>query len=309
MGTAQTGKELIDSIARSRERRASLLAKFGFIPESVLRLTRGALSRSMLSLQGERPARRANQSDTAIAKAERLKDVGMTRSASGVINGRGNAGLSIMAAELVDFFVKAYAKPGDVYIDPFMGHGIRMQVAKRNGLHYHGYDASNEFFDYISSIKSMIDDGKTTISITRGDSRFPTAIPDGAGDFSFYSPPYWDIEYYGDESEQLGKPGVTYEQFIIGMRDVARAWLPKFKAKCWHVVNVNDFRKDGKFYGYHSDLIAAYQRAGWTLHDIWIIDGLVGGMPRAFAVRSLLDLRQAPKVHEYAMVFTKGTSR
>lgn len=171
------------------------------------------------------------------------------------------------------------------------------------GLHYHGYDLSHDFCTYIRAVKDRIDDGTTELHITEGDSRDPSSIADNSGDFSFHSPPYWDIEYYGDEAGQLGYKQ-SYEDFLIGMQAVASAWLPKFKSGAYHVVNVNDFRAHGRFYAYHADTIALFQRAGWGLHDIWIIDGLVGGLPKAFAV-DFNRQRIAPKVHEYAIVFRK----
>lgn len=45
-----------------------------------------------------------------------------------------------------------------------------------------------------------------------------------------------------------------------------------------------------------------FRAAGWTPHDTWIIDGLVGGMARIWAVDKNAR-RIAPKVHEYAHVF------
>lgn len=206
-----------------------------------------------------------------------------------------------MPAELVAFFIKYYAKPGDLYLDPFAGQGVQMQVAKLLGLHYHGYDLSADFCTYIRAVKSRIDDGSTELHITEGDSREPTEIADSSGDFSFHSPPYWDIEYYGDEVGQLGYKQ-SYEDFLSGMQAVAAAWLSKFKSGAYHVVNVNDFRAHGRFYPYHADTINLFQAAGWRLHDIWIIDGLVGGLPKAFAV-DFNRQRIAPKVHEYAIVF------
>lgn len=207
-----------------------------------------------------------------------------------------------MPAELVEFFVKYYASPGDVYLDPFMGQGVQMQVAHLLGLHYWGYDLSSEFFAYIDSVREKIEDNTTALQIFCGDSRNPEHIPDEIGDFSFHSPPYWNIEYYGDEPEQLGKG--TYEDFLQGMEDVARAWLPKFKSGAYHVVNVNDFRMGGTFYPYHADTLALFKRAGWELADLWIIEGLVGGLSKAFAVDFNLK-RIAPKLHEYALVFRK----
>lgn len=293
-------ESLRTSLKRSENTRAAYLQKFGFMPLSVLRIKRGTLSSSLYNY-----ARESGMTTTRGERAERggvYASKRLRMSGGGSRSSTGRA-LSVMPGELVEFFIKYYARPGQTYIDPFMGQGVRMQVAKRFGMHYRGYDLSRDFFDYIEAVRRKIDDGKTTITVTHGDSRFPTEIPDACGDFSFHSPPYWDIEYYGDDPAQLGT-GKSYEEFLSGMEDVARAWLPKFKPQAWHIVNVNDFRKDGVFYCYHADLIRAFTRAGWRLHDLWIVDGLVGGLPQVFAA-DFNSRRVAPKVHEYAIVFRK----
>jgi hypothetical protein len=86
------------------------------------------------------------------------------------------------------------------------------------------------------------------------------------------------------------------------MSRIARAWLPKFKIGAYVIINVNDFRKDGKFYPYHADTISLFQEAGYELVDTWIIDGLVGGISRGFNVSFNLK-KIAPKIHEFALVF------
>jgi hypothetical protein len=309
--------DLAASLKQSAANRAAMERKFGTVPTSILRLSRGAMSREMFLCQQEQPTRTAggrkamrafDTSGMSAEGAQRHRDrlkAGLLGGGSVLDRKVGNSRnvASTMPAELVAFFVRYYARPGDVYLDPFMGQGVQMQVAKRLGLHYHGYDLSAGFFRYIEAVRAKIDDGSTTLSITLGDSRHPDAIPDGIGDFSFHSPPYWDIEFYGEESGQLGYKQ-TYEDFLAGMEAVARAWLPKFKSGAWHVVNVNDFRKGGRFYPYHADTITLFRRAGWELADTWIIDGLVGGLPKAFAVDFNMK-RIAPKVHEYALVFRK----
>lgn len=306
-----------ESIKDSKHGRADMVARFGFVPVSVIRdIRRGKLSAKMFIYQQERAGRSiGNLSLGQVldqAKGDRAVDNARARERMGTVNipglpSQNRMQLSIMPAELVEFFVKYYAKPGDVYLDPFMGQGVQMQVAKLLGLHYYGYDLSTEFFGYIDSVRARIDDGRTRIVATHGDSRFPSNVPDGIGDFSFHSPPYWDIEYYGEEAGQLGYQQ-TYEDFLVGMRDVARAWLPKFKPGAYHVVNVNDFRREGKFYAYHADTIRIYVEAGWELHDLRVIEGLVGGLPKVFAVDKNRS-RISPKVHEYALVFRAPGAR
>jgi DNA modification methylase len=288
--------ELKERVLASRQRKAEIEQRFGFIPHSVIRgIGRGKLSNSMFVYQRERPQRGPIAKDlTAERRALGVKGGTLSKETSA---GRENA--STMPAELVEFFVRYYAKAGDVYLDPFMGQGIQLQVAKAYGLHYYGYDLCREFFDYTDAVRNKIDDGETEIKIFCADSADPDEIPDGVGDFSFHSPPYWNIEYYGDDPAQLGNN--DYDGFLEAMVAVYQAWLQKFKPGAWHVVNVNDFRRKGIFYPYHADTIAALRAAGWSIHDVWIIEGLVGGISRIFAVNKNAS-KIAPKIHEYAIV-------
>lgn len=304
---------LLDRLAEGRAKRGDMVRRFGFVPTSVLRLTRGALSRRMFTFQHEQEhgsisAAKVHSSNLeqmtpgARAKALELARLGMVQSAVAHNNADGQRiQTSILPAEIVEFFAKYYAEAGQVYVDPFMGHGIRMQVAKVLGMHYYGNDICREYVAYIEAVRSKIDDGTTTISVNRGDARSLDAIPDGIGDFVFTSPPYWDLEFYDDSPEQLGI-GHTYEEFLAGMEEVARALLRKVKPSAYVVINVNDFRRDGRFYAYHADTIALFVRAGWAVHDTWIVEGLVGGLPKVFAVDKNAS-RIAPKLHEYAIVF------
>lgn len=294
--------KLPERLQISKINRLAVIRQFGFVPMSILKIGRGKLHRSMFHYAGDMNIS-ANTKNNNLETLKKLAAEGCNKNSAlqkGI--GRGKPGFSIMPAELVEFFVKYYAKKGEVYLDPFMGQGIQMQVAHLMGLHYYGYDLSKEFCEYIYSVKGKIEDGTTLLITVNGDSRYPTEIPDNVGDFSFYSPPYWDIEIYGDEPGQLG-PGQSYDEFLLGMEEVAKAWYPKFKKGAWHAVNVGDFRKDGKFYAYHADIIRHYINAGWVLNDIWIIEGLAN-LPRAHGVQLNMK-RIAPKVHEYVLVFRK----
>lgn len=277
--------------------------RLGMIPTSVLRLGRGKFYRKIFNYQRENPERSRSTSAMQVQNEKLLRyrksgSVGQLR-----VTGTKSTAASAMPPEIVAFFAKYYSSRGETYIDPFMGQGVQMQVAHALGMHYHGYDLCKEFYDFIAEVKRIIDNHTTALAITLGDSRTPNNVPDGVGDFCFTSPPYWDIEYYGDDPLQLGKQE-SYAGFLDSMGDVFEAWLPKFKAGAYCVVNVNDFRRQGAFYSYHADLIQLMRRRGWVLHDTWIIEGLLGSFPRAFALQRN-EQRIAPKVHEYGLVFRK----
>lgn len=305
--------DLGDRLAESVTARTAMIERFGFVPVSVLRLHRGARSKRLFNLPNER-ASGIRGSDSSARIATKKSDEGRARAeerrAAGIFGGvqeaaaaQGREVGSVMAAELVDFVCAYYCPtPDSVYLDPFAGHGVRAQVAWSRGLRYYAMDASAAYVEYVEAVAERLGADVTMLFIERGDSRDPSSIPDGCGDFSFTSPPYWDTEYYGPEPEQLGTVGVPYDEFIAGMTDVYRAWLPKFKSGAFVVLNVNDIRRDRRFYSYHADLIVALSSLGYELHDTWIIEGLVAQLPRAFAV-SFNNKGIAPKVHEYLLVF------
>lgn len=296
--------DLKERLEKSERNRKAVVDKFGFVPMSILKLSRGRLSRRMFNMQHETPSRNSDTQTLFREKKKKLEAVGSKSVGipSGRITGHGTLGLSIMPAELVEFFIKYYARAGQTFIDPFAGHGIRMQVAKIMGMHYLGYDLCEEFIKFIRSVIKKVDDGKTTIQLTHGDSREPRNIPDDSGDFCMTSPPYWNVENYGDDPRQLGyRP---YEEFLDGMEEVGRTWLPKFKKGGICVLNTGDMRIDKKFYPYTSDLTTRWQRAGWTVQDWWIVDGLVAGTSRAFAVDFTMQ-GFAARLHESCVVFMK----
>lgn len=312
----RTTSEFSQSLNQSAANRAAMIKLFGFIPDSVLKISRGELSRRMFIYQHEETNRSTanardpsgagkdatgqRQDDRNAKLREQSAELGQSNIAlAGYSGGANRMAASIMPAELVDFFVKYYSAPGETYIDPFMGQGIRMQVAAIRGLAYRGYDASSEFYRFIEAVLEKIEI-REEIFLTLGDSRTPDEIPDACGDFTFTSPPYWDIEFYGSEPEQLGRG--TYDEFIDGMTRVAKSWRPKYKPNANIVINVGDFRRDGRFYAYSTDIINLFTRAGYVHHDTWIINGLVGGMRKVFGVDSNLQ-KLPPRCHEYALVF------
>ncbi len=290
-------------LAESELRRSDMRRKFGIIPLSVLRLPRELAAWKHIYHYGRElgsTTTRGKRADTLGGDFQRDRAFRLSGGGSRSTTGRA---FSIMPPELVAFFARYYNDPTDnvVYLDPFMGQGVQMQVAHTLGMIYYGYDASEQFCSYIATVRAKLDTQRTPIIDICGDSRNPSAIPDDIGEFCFTSPPYWDTEFYGDEESQLGS-SESYPDFLDGLEDVARAFRPKFKAGATIVVNVNDFRKQGTFYPFHADTISAFVRAGYTLTDTWILDALVSRIAIVFA-QDHNRKRVAPKVHEYALVF------
>lgn len=118
-------------------------------------------------------------------------------------------------------------------------------------------------------------------------------------DFCITSPPFYDIEYYGDEPTQLGK-STTYSDFISALQKVARNCFIALKPDKYIAWEVNDFRRKGKFHVYHNDTINIFKNVGFTIHDVIIVD-----YGNSFLASFLSDVEHnkiMPKQHSYIIV-------
>jgi DNA modification methylase len=197
-----------------------------------------------------------------------------------------------------------FSQQGGVVVDPFAGHNSRMELCVANGHDYIGYDVSRRFMTHneqrADSLRRWFPE--RTIQLFLADSRMMAETADAVGDFTITSPPYWDIENYGDEPEQLGK-AKTYQQFLNDLCRVAEQNHRCLKRGAFCVWCVNDFRKNGRFYVYHRDVLRLLEIAGFVPWDIMIID-LKRAM-RASFVRQIIEQQILPKRHEYALVVRK----
>jgi len=290
--------ETVDRVVAGKQIRNDLKARFsGDLPTSVLTIREDkGLRRRIRFWQKERDA-----TPTRVVRSS--PDHLMHRATACGVGGSKGA-YSICPPELVRLMLLFYqAKAGDLYVDPFAGQGVRLQTAALFGLDYHGQDLTPEFVTWIEKEILPKIDPEIRATVLLQDSR-EIALDDGVGDFCLTSPPYYDVEVYpSDEDGELSQ-APTYTEFLAGMAGVGRDLLRVMKPGAYAVAQVGDFRRGGRFYAYHSDLTAAWRDVGWDLVDTWIIRMYRWTMSSIFAPKQILR-RQAPKQHEYALVFRK----
>lgn len=220
-------------------------------------------------------------------------------SATGVRKGA----LSTFPQALCRTMVLFYTKPGDIIVDPFAGHNSRMEATVKAGRSYHGQDLSAKFMEYnrirAKQLRSAFP--KASIQLFEGDSR-KLQMETNSGDFTITSPPYWDVEDYGPEKEQLGKSPLGYEGFLHGIRQVLRENLRVLKPGCFAVWYINDIRKKG-FIPYHRDIMNLGEAVGFQIWDTQIVD--FGRSHRDCFVNQFMQQKILPKRHEYGVVFRK----
>lgn len=292
------GKSLA-ALAYSRQRRADLLSMFqGHPPTSIMRKALiDDRSDAEKGVHGSYTETAGKYVKEHMTDAERAA---FSISSSGVAYGA----LSVFPQNIGRSILLLYSEPGDIVVDPFAGHNSRMEFCVREGRHYVGYDISERFMTLNKARAKHLRTQLKGVEIVlhHGDSRYMDKVPDAFGDFTITSPPYWDIEDYGDEREQLGK-SAQYGIFLSELQMVMRENFRCLKPGAFSVWFVNDFRRDGVFHSYHSDVIDRMRQVGFVYHDILIVD--LGGSFREAFLGQIVDQKIIPKRHEYGLVFRK----
>jgi len=285
----------IDSLLTSRQAR-----------EDILRLFGGVLPQSIMV--ADKRTRPDDQAKGSYDESEwRSEDANKKMDDIFGISGKGcgNGALSIFPQNIGDAMIKLYSAPGNTILDPFAGHNSRMELAAKNGRHYIGFDISHDFMEKNRAIAVKYRDKyQVYIELHEGDSREELRkIRDCIGDFTITSPPYYDIEDYGDEPGQLGK-SKTYQLFLDGMGQIIYQNYRCLKPGSFCIYFVNDFRRKGKFHPYHMDTMQLLINAGFEINDMLIVD--LGTPIRAAFATQVVEQKILPKRHEYGIICKKS---
>jgi len=193
-------------------------------------------------------------------------------------------------------------------LDPFAGHNSRMEDCFATHRNYVGHDLCAEFMEANRDIREKLLTGKLwaeedlpRLELVEGDSR-DTINYENKFDFAITSPPFWDIEYYGPELEQLGQQD-TFNDFMYSITKIFTNVFKALKPNTFFVIEVNDFRRGGVFYTYHEATIQKLRVAGFTIHDIIICD-YRKSIQQAYAVE-LDRTKVVGKRHSYFIVARK----
>jgi len=313
-----------ESLAGSKETRQELLQRFeGKIPESIMVYNRSDRAIDFVADKRANEVKKNLQieSDSLLEEGSKEFDFIVdqeeyTRSIkSGFGGSRGtkddSKALSRFFQNIARNVIKFYTEEGDIIVDPFAGHNSRFEAAFRTKRHYYGQDLCHEFMVDNFKIRDIllkqredllfVKEEQTIIELTEGDSRH-LPWPDNFGNFTITSPPYWDIEFYGTEAEQLGT-GKSYREFLQGMYEVAKENYRVLKPGSFCVWAINDFIKNGNMYSYHIDTLNILMKAGFINWDIIIVD--LGSSLRSIFFGASFKAKRIPKRHEYMVVVRK----
>jgi len=221
--------------------------------------------------------------------------------------------------ELCKRLIEIYTRKGDVILDPFMGSGSAIIVARdmeRKGI---GFDINPTFVELVKrrlSQQKLIqpDIEEPDIYCDDANNLLEYVKPDSV-DFVITSPPYWNIHTRKRTADyKKPRPYSTLERDLGNIADF-NGFMNELKAvfekvytvlkhgkRC--VIIVMDIRQGSKFYPFHMNVYDMMKEIGFVLEDIIIWDRRKEysnlrplGYPYVFIVN---------KVHEYILIFRKN---
>jgi DNA modification methylase len=301
----------IESLEKSREIRFEIIRKYGFVPTSVWEIDYSKC-KHVIELDKRKQMNVSLEKQKKKNYDKRLPNIPSSFIASSTTT-RGtseNAGLSTFPPELVRIVTLFYTEENDTILDPFCGHNSRLQIIYEMNRNYIGYDICEKFMQFNEEIKKEITgNGKQTSLLSQTNaikfykqSSEKLNEKDNSIDLIFTSPPYWCVEYYGPEPEQLGLCE-TYKTFLIKIEKIIGGCYRVLKKDKFCIFNVNDFRHKGKFYKYHCDIANLLELVGFKLHDIIIIKWQ-SSIGACFASQ-IEERKVTAKAHEYLIVGKK----
>jgi len=209
------------------------------------------------------------------------------------------------------FIIELYCPERGIIYDPFAGHNSRMQLCYKMDRNYIGVDICHEFMEDNRATKEilyerkrgqLIETYKNWILLFEQSSESVPTVKDEYAHFTITSPPYWNLEYYGPEPEQLGT-GKTYEDFLDGMQRVIKENYRVLKPGAFCAYFINDFRKNKKLYPYHSHIYDLLENVGFEGFNIYIVD--LGATVNHMFVQDIINNKLLPKRHEYCVLVRK----
>lgn len=225
---------------------------------------------------------------------------------TGKVKKRGNVPTSYRNPAVDERIYRFFGQEGWTVGNVFHDYGIEYLIAAQLGMNYKGSTVNGQLVlmnnKFLEMKKDMIPDG-VKVEIFEDDVTELKGYKDNELDLIWSSPPYWNCEVYPSSHPNEMSKSKTYDDFLDLLGQGAKQIYRVLKPSRFAIIQVADFRKDGKYYNYHSDTIELFERAGFELWDIIIMVNLNPHIARS-AKRAYLK-KYMIKVHEYLLVFYK----
>ena len=208
-----------------------------------------------------------------------------------------------------------YSDKGDKILDPFAGGSVRGIISSMTGRNYYGNDlserqiiANKENWELVKDLPSLYNEKMPTPNWSIGDSKnIDTIISERDFDFLMTCPPYFDLEVYSDDKDDLSN--MNYTDFLNAYKEILQKSVSMLKEDAFIAIVVAEVRdKKHKYGGYCDfvmDTIKSFQEVGCCYYNELI---LVNSFTTA-GLRASLQFessRKAVNTHQKILIFVKG---
>ena len=213
--------------------------------------------------------------------------------------------LSIFDPVLCEVIYHWFCKKEGFILDPFAGGSVRGIVANYMDYDYTGIELREEQVD--ANIQQGIDICPENEPIwICGDSNKVLDTMDRQFDFVFSCPPYYDLEVYCDDPNDLSN--MTHNQFNEVYKSIINKsckLLRNNSYACFVVGNCRD--KNGYMMDLVGTTIRSFEKAGLKFYnDIVLRNSYASASMRA---KGNMRYKKVVKVHQNVLVFVKGNPK
>jgi len=233
---------------------------------------------------------------------------------SGDANSITTTGTSVFDPVLAELSYGWFCPPGGQILDPFAGGSTRGIVAYALGYRYHGIDVRKEQVEanreQAATAQEQLADleGGPARSlpewVVSDATRAKAHKSSPAADLVFSCPPYFDLEQYGDDSDDLSN--MTWEEFSERYTAAVALACGRLREDRFAVFVVSEIRdKRGRNRGLIPLTVSAFAEAGLDFYNDAVLLTPLGGA-RVRASKMFLATRKLVRVHQNVLVFVKG---
>lgn len=213
--------------------------------------------------------------------------------------------VSIFDATLCELMYKWFSPKGGTVLDPFAGGSVRGIVAEESGYKYIGIDVSQKQIE-----ENRKQSQKPTYIVGDSETVLDT-IPTNSVDFVFTCPPYYDLEIYSKDENDLSN--LSVEDFDIKYKSILSKSAEKLKENRFFTIVVSEVReqsvtgnyKIGKYKGLVWKTIQFLEECGLSFYNDMILFNSQHQASRVVDTYFERN-RKVASVHQNVLVFVKG---
>lgn len=212
------------------------------------------------------------------------------------------SGVSIFDPVLTEIMYKWFCPSGGAIYDCFAGGSVRGIVADKLGYKYTGIDLRQEQID--ANYENASDLDLTPVWYCDDSLNADKYIDDDSVDMIFSCPPYFDLEIYSDNPQDISN--MDYEGFCETYKQIIDIACRKLKENRFAVFVVGDIRdKKGYYRNFIDYTKECFNDNGLQTYNELILCDVIGtGAIRA--KKQMISGRKVVKTHQNVLCFYKG---